>query len=1427
MADVTASVKGTAFATSDAANTAALALAAGIKPGDDLQRVLKEVGDAAAFTGKDFGELSPIFTEAAEQGKVTGETLAQMRDNGIPATSALAKHLGKTAEEVADMASKGEIDFKTFQDAMDEAIGGQALKSGQTFSGAMKNVDAALGRVGETLLKGAFAKAPEIMGKMTGVIDDVNAKLQASIDYFSTGTQDNDLWAKAFGDPAQAQQVMDTIDQVKGKIQEFKDGFAGTGDSSTMFGNLGESFGKLWEAAQRLAPAFGDIAGALGQAGMQAGFAALTGVLAALAPIIADVITPALETLGDVMKDNPALVTAVVGAFTGFKTLGFVSGMFTKIGGGAKTASGAFKFLSGVIGAGKGGGIGGALVKMMEGAKSANPVIAKLGTTAAGVGKKLVALGNVKQSFGKISGAVSKVAGVFKSGLVKAVGMASKAFKAFGAVIMANPIVAIIAAIVAVVAALVWFFTKTELGKKIWKSFMDFLGTAWQWIKDTAVSVWTSVADFFTGLWDGIKTTAENVWNGIKDFFSGLWDGIKNVFTVAWTAIKDYFTTAWENFKTNVETVWNGIKTFYSLLWEGIKLVFTTAWTMISTFFTTAWAIFTLLVQTVWNTIVLIFQTVWNTIVLVVTTVWNSIAAFFSAAWAVFTGVVSAVWNGIVSIFTAVWNWIRNIITSVWSAISGWVSGQWAAFTGLVSSVWNGIKNTISNVWNSIKSGISSAVSAIGQKLGEWVSTAKQKATEFINKVQEIPGKVKDAFANAGQWLYNAGRDVVQGLLDGIGSLIGSVGSFISDHLPFNIGGIVEGWISADGSVAYARGGVEHNAGGSVRGRREKHVAQIAAGAGPVRIWAEPETGGEAYIPLARSKRRRSSAILAKTAEIMGYTVLGTDGQPITSTIPGGDGPQKVTQRFAKGGIRTGKEMLDFARGKTVAGQRMDRPLEGAPYNNYPPSGQWGDCSYTAGSLAAFLTGHNPRQRNFATGSQESILRSWGFTMGKGPAGTFRTAWYNGGPWGGHTASTLPNGINAEMGGGRGNGQLGGGAAGYNLSGATNWAWMRPKADASTTTSTATSTGGGSGSRSGSDPNVVEVNAANTAALTATTDDSPKSWSDITSKFASDWTKGMTKDLLSVFGFEDSLPPIMQAKDQADKLYAVDEKGEGETAVNKDIAAATKPASTATVKRVAPGTVSRGEYKLGESFYIGEIAKAAAERGLGFQGAKIGVATALVEAGNPVKMWASSVDTASLKYKHDAVGSDYDSSGVFQQRNNGAWGAIADRMNARGSASMFFNQMVKKFPNWKSMDPGAVAQGVQVSAYPGRYNTQMATAERKLAKWKGKLPGFRDGGIVTGGRGLRRDDVLANLSRGEAVINSRSVGQSPQMAELLNSSGPGAVVDWILDEHADRTSAGSVQASQTTINISVDNPSRAFAEYRRLQAKQSRATAGV
>jgi TP901 family phage tail tape measure protein len=75
----------------------------------------------------------------------------------------------------------------------------------------------------------------------------------------------------------------------------------------------------------------------------------------------------------------------------------------------------------------------------------------------------------------------------------------------------------------------------------------------------------------------------------------------------------------------------------------------------------------------------------------------------------------------------------------------------------------------------------------------------------------------------------------------------------------------------ADGGVVdyYARGGIQRGGVRRFAGGSENHVAQIAPG-GSWRVWGEPETQGEGYVPFAPSKRPRSRAITEEIVRRLG-----------------------------------------------------------------------------------------------------------------------------------------------------------------------------------------------------------------------------------------------------------------------------------------------------------------------------------------------------------------------------------------------------------------------------------------------------------------------------------------------------------------------------------------------------------------------------
>ncbi|MFF2115285.1 hypothetical protein ACFVWH_44175, partial [Rhodococcus koreensis] len=119
-------------------------------------------------------------------------------------------------------------------------------------------------------------------------------------------------------------------------------------------------------------------------------------------------------------------------------------------------------------------------------------------------------------------------------------------------------------------------------------------------------------------------------------------------------------------------------------------------------------------------------------------------------------------------------------------------------------------------------------------------------------------------------------------------------------------------------------------------------------------------------------------------------------------------------------GYQDGGRLLDFVNGRTGGA----KPLTGSPYTW--GGVHWGDCSGAMSAIARFAVGLAPFAARFGTATMGPALKALGFIMGRGGPGDLRFGWLNGGPGGGHTAGTLPDGTNVEMGGSYGAGMVGG-----------------------------------------------------------------------------------------------------------------------------------------------------------------------------------------------------------------------------------------------------------------------------------------------------------------------------------------------------------------------------------------------------------------
>lgn len=282
MANATASVKGTSFGLGEAATVAASAVAAGIKPGEQLETMLKGVANVAAATGGTMEETGSVFNKVAATGKAYTDNINQLSDRGLPIWQALADKLGVTTDEVREMASKGKIDFQTFSDAAASTAGTVATEMGTTVPAAFANLKASIGRIGANLLDGVFGKLGPLIQAATkalGPMEDMAKGLGSAI---------GDVLGPA-------------IDRVTGWLTKLGEGAGGiTGKLSGMsgviapvaaaFGALGlGGVGPLLTKIPILGEAFGGLANSLGLIGGPVGVA-----VAALGGLIAT--TPRLKS---------------------------------------------------------------------------------------------------------------------------------------------------------------------------------------------------------------------------------------------------------------------------------------------------------------------------------------------------------------------------------------------------------------------------------------------------------------------------------------------------------------------------------------------------------------------------------------------------------------------------------------------------------------------------------------------------------------------------------------------------------------------------------------------------------------------------------------------------------------------------------------------------------------------------------------------------------------------------------------------------------------------------------------------------------------------------------------------------------------------------------------------------------------------------
>ena len=420
---------------------------------------------------------------------------------------------------------------------------------------------------------------------------------------------------------------------------------------------------------------------------------------------------------------------------------------------------------------------------------------------------------------------------------VQLVAGAENSIKAFFTLLGLNPWVVLIAGIAAVVAGLVWFFTQTKTGQKLWQGFTQFLSNAWQGLVSIAQSVWSaivntfttvvgkvksvwgSITSFFSSLWQGIVSVAQSVWGSIVSVFTTAWNGfiqavspIIDAFKNLWNSLTEFFTVLWQGIVSVAKTIWSGLSAFFSTIWQGIVAVATPIWNSLVAVITTVWNVIKTVVQTginvistviqsvmtviqaiwsaEWNVISTVAQTVWNMITTAVQTEMTMISSIIQATLTIIQTVWSTIWNVIVTVVQTVWNMVVTVISTAINVVAGIIQAITQAIQGNWSAVWNTIVSIATTVWNGIKSvvsaginGVQSVITTVMNGLKSVISTVWNTIKSIFNAgVNFIKSVVHIDLGAQGRAIMDSFLNGLKSAWEAVKSFVGGIGSWIKAH---------------------------------------------------------------------------------------------------------------------------------------------------------------------------------------------------------------------------------------------------------------------------------------------------------------------------------------------------------------------------------------------------------------------------------------------------------------------------------------------------------------------------------------------------------------------------------------------------------------------------------------------------------------------
>lgn len=204
------------------------------------------------------------------------------------------------------------------------------------------------------------------------------------------------------------------------------------------------------------------------------------------------------------------------------------------------------------------------------------------------------------------------------------------------------------------------------------------------------------------------------------------------------------------------------------------------------------WGAITETIAAVWekvkNAVVNILANIYAKFVYIFTAILNNpvvqlIVNFVTTEFNIMKNLITGIWNGIKDIAAGAWEWIKNVIVGPVLLLCDLVTGNFTKLKEDASKIFSNLGHALSTIWNGI-SGIASSIwTAIKEHIGNTVGRMVD-GVKFA--IQKIPGIFSDIFGRVRNFVTSLpgealrwGRDIIDGIANGIRGAIGKVTSAV------------------------------------------------------------------------------------------------------------------------------------------------------------------------------------------------------------------------------------------------------------------------------------------------------------------------------------------------------------------------------------------------------------------------------------------------------------------------------------------------------------------------------------------------------------------------------------------------------------------------------------------------------------------------